>query len=221
VLDIQVCLLDYTDLSVYSARVAAGGKGNARQPQIGDARERILEAAYELFTRHGIRAVGIDRIIDEAEVAKATLYHHFPSKEALVIAFLALRDERWTRGWLVVEADRRAAAPDERALAVVDAFDEWFRRPDFEGCSFINTLLEISDRDSPVHQEARSRLDAVRSILQGWVEEAGAKDPEQTAHQLQIILMGSIVSAGRADVDAARRARPLVASLLASSRVAA
>ena len=89
-----------------------------------------------------------------------------------------------------------APTPQERFLFVFDALDGWFQRDDFEGCSFINTLLEIGDRDSPVHQEACSRLDAVRSILQRWVEEAGAKDPEQTAHQLQIILTGSIVSAG-------------------------
>src|ERR1700719_686761 len=125
-----------------------GGDGKAG----GDgARARILDAAYELFSRHGINAVGIDRIISEAPVAKATLYHHFASKEELVRAFLELREKRWTVDWLRAEAERRAASGQAHALAVFDALHEWFNRPDFEGCSFINTLLEIRDRADPIH----------------------------------------------------------------------
>jgi AcrR family transcriptional regulator len=179
------------------------------------ARERILDAAYELFSRHGIHAVGIDRVIAEADVAKATLYHHFASKEALVVAFLELREQRWTHGWLEAEVERRAANPCDRAVAVFDALDEWFRRSDYEGCSFINTLLEIGDRDSLVHKETLRHLTIIRRILESYAEQAGASDPQETSHQLQILVMGAIVSASRADVDAARRARPLVDALLA------
>jgi AcrR family transcriptional regulator len=183
-----------------------------------DARERILDASYELFSHHGIHAVGIDRVIAEAGVAKATLYHHFPSKEALVIAFLERRGQRWTHGWLEAEADRRAAAPPQRALAVFDALDAWFRRPDYEGCSFINTLLEIKDRDSPVHRETVRHLGVVREILARYAEQAGVSCPEETGGQLHILLMGSIVAASRGELDAARRARPLAAALLADAR---
>jgi AcrR family transcriptional regulator len=191
-------------------------KGDA--PSSSGARERILEAAYRLFSRHGIHAVGIDRIISEADVAKATLYHHFASKDALVLAFLELREERWTYGWLKGEVERRAADPAQRALAVFDTFDEWFHRPHFEGCSFINTLLEVSDRDNPIHKQTEHHLAVLRGILESYAEQAGASDPQETGYQLQTLAMGSIVSASRGDVDAARRARPLVASLLASSR---
>jgi AcrR family transcriptional regulator len=182
------------------------------------ARERILDAAYELFSRHGIHAVGIDRIIAEAEVAKATLYNHFPSKEALVVAFLQLREERWTHGWLENAVERLAATPQDRALAIFDAFDEWFRLSDFEGCAFINTLLEISDTESAVHIAAVRHLAVLRGIFEGYAEQAGVSDPQETAYQLQILAMGAIVSAGRGDLAAARRARPLAAALLANSR---
>src|SRR3954469_18658607 len=107
------------------------------------ARERILETAYELFSRHGIQAVGVDRIVAEAGVAKMSLYRNFGSKDELVLAFLRAREERWTRGWLQAEAQSRGETPAERLLAIFDVFGEWFARTDFEGCSFVNVLLEI------------------------------------------------------------------------------
>lgn len=156
-------------------------------------------------------------MIAEAGVAKATLYHHFPSKEALVIAFLELRERRWTREWLEAEAERRAARPQERALAVFDALDAWFKRPDYEGCSFINTLLEITDAHSAVHMETVRHIAVVRATLARYAEQAGAIRPEEAGHQLQMLVMGSIVSASSGDVDAAQRVRPLVVALLAAA----
>ena len=73
------------------------------------ARDRILETSYELFARHGIQAVGVDEIIRQAGVAKASFYHHFASKDDLVLEFLNLREQRWTRAWIEGEARRRAA----------------------------------------------------------------------------------------------------------------
>jgi AcrR family transcriptional regulator len=185
--------------------------------RIKEARERILETAYRLFSRHGIHAVGIDRIIAEADVAKATLYHHFGSKEALVIAFLELREERWSYGWLKGEAERRAAEPHERVLAFFDAFDDWFRDPAYEGCSFIGTLLEINDPASAVHRQAVRHLAAIREMVQGFLEDGGTVGAEDVSYQIQILMMGAIVSASRGDLDAAQRTRPLVASLLTES----
>jgi AcrR family transcriptional regulator len=74
-------------------------------------RERVLETAYRLFSRHGTRAVGVDRIIAESGVAKMTLYRNFASKDDLILAFLELREERWTRGWLQDTVEARAATP--------------------------------------------------------------------------------------------------------------
>ncbi len=181
------------------------------------ARARILDTAYDLFSHNGIGSVGIDRIIAEASIAKATLYRHFHSKEELVLAFLELREERWTHGWLEAEAERAARTPQERVLGVFDALDEWFHRADFEGCSFIKTLLEIDEPDSPVHRAAARHLGQIRSKLQLYAEEAGAREPEEMAYQLQVLMMGAIVSAGRGDREAASRARAFVERLLASS----
>src|SRR5262245_62153820 len=94
-----------------------------------DARERILDAAYDLFSRQGIRAVGIDAVIERSDVARMTLYRHFASKDALALAFLERREERWTQGWLQHEVEARATDPAERLLAIFDVFDEWFQRP--------------------------------------------------------------------------------------------
>src|SRR4030095_3672660 len=107
------------------------------------ARERILETAYELFSRRGVRSVGVDEVIERAGVAKATLYRHFQSKDELVLAFLERRERRWTLDWVEAEARIGGSTPEEQLLAIFDAFDGWFRRDDFEACSFINVMLEM------------------------------------------------------------------------------
>src|SRR5256885_8990754 len=104
------------------------------------ARERILDAAYELFSRRGIQAVGVNEVIQRAGVATATLYRHFPSKEKLVLAFLDLREQRWTKDLIEAGAMRRGSNPEERLLAIFDVLDEWFHRDDFEAGSFIKGL---------------------------------------------------------------------------------
>jgi AcrR family transcriptional regulator len=180
-----------------------------------DARERILEAAYELFSHHGVRAVGIDSIIERSGVARMTLYRHFASKDALVLAFLERREERWTNAWLQGEVERRAADPRERLLAIFDVFDEWFQRPDFEGCSFINVLLEISDPAHDLYRASADHLARIRAFIGRLATEAGVADPDDFARQWHILMKGSIVSAGEGDRWAARRAREVGALLLA------
>jgi AcrR family transcriptional regulator len=178
------------------------------------ARERILDTAYELFSRHGTRAVGVDRIIAECGIAKMTLYRNFPSKDALILAFLERRDELWTRAWLQSEAQRRGATPAERLLAIFDTFGGWFARPDFEGCSFINVMLEVVEPDSPVRQATVRHLESIRTFVAGLAEEAGIQDPDGFARQWHILMKGSIVSAAEGDLEAAARARQLGGLLL-------
>src|ERR1700736_6315281 len=124
----------------------------------GDARERLVSAAYELFSTQGVQATGVDAIIDLSGVARQTLYRHFSSKQDLVLAFLERREELWTKDWLQGEVERRTTDPGEGLLAVFDVFDGWFRTPGFEGCSFINVMLEITDPADPVHRAGRSYL---------------------------------------------------------------
>ena len=178
------------------------------------ARQRILETAYELFSRNGLRAVGIERIIDESAVAKKTLYRHFPSKVDLILAFLEMRGQRWTRDWLLAEIQQLAPTPRGQLLAVFDAFDEWFHRADYETCALINSLLEVRDKADPVHQQAARQLELVRKILQDLAQQAGLGDPEQVSRQIHILMMGSIVAAARGDLDAAQRAREVAELLL-------
>jgi AcrR family transcriptional regulator len=183
-------------------------------------RERILETAYELFARHGTRSVGVDRIVAEAGTAKMTLYRNFASKDELVLAFLERRGELWTRGWLQTEVERRAAEPAARLLAIFDVFGEWFAREDFEGCSFINVMLELDDRADPVRIETVRHLSAIRDFLIGLATAAGIEEPDGFARQWHILMKGSIVAAGEGDRLAAGRARELGALLLAHRGVA-
>ena len=183
-------------------------------PASADARERILSAAYELFSRNGIRAVGIDAIIERSGVARMTLYRHFASKDELVLAFLERREERWTKEWLEAGVEARASSPAACLLAVFDLFDEWFRRPDFEGCSFVNVLLEMPDRGSELNRASADHLAEIRSFLARLAREAGIDDPDDFARLWHILMKGSIVAAAEGDRDAAQRAKRLGRLLL-------
>ena len=183
------------------------------------ARERILEAAYDLFSRHGVRGVGIDTVVERSGVAKATLYRHFASKDDLVVEFLRLREERWTRDWLQREVEQRVEAPEERLLAIFDVFHDWFQRDDFEGCSFINVLVETGDdHASPVYKATVEHLEVIRGFLAGLAEEAGISEPEDFARRWHILMKGSIVAAQEGDRDAARRSRQIGEIILARKR---
>lgn len=182
-------------------------------------RERILEAAYDLFSANGIQSVGVDTVIAQAGVAKMTLYRNFASKDELALAFLELREERWTRGWLQREVMARASTPGGRLLAVFDVFGEWFARDDFEGCSFINTLLEFDDPKHPVRKASIRYLTNIRAFLRDQAAAAGVEDPDNVARQWHILMKGSIVAAGEGDGEAARRAQELGQLLLARHRV--
>src|SRR5712691_2024781 len=122
------------------------------------ARERIDQTAYELFSRHGIRAVGVYTLSARSGVAKMTLYRYYLSKDYVVLVFLRRREELWTRSWLQQEVERRARAPAERLLVVFDVFDKWFRRSDFEGCSFMKVVFEHGDRGDPVRKAAEAHI---------------------------------------------------------------
>jgi AcrR family transcriptional regulator len=182
-----------------------------------EPRERILESAYELFSRRGVRGVGVDEVIRRSGVAKATLYRHFPSKDNLVLAFLERRESRWSREWLETEARRRGSTPEERLLAIFDVFDEWFRRDDFEACSFINVLLEMGARH-PIGKASVVHLENIRSIVRRLGEEAGLRDLDSFARSWHILMKGSIVSAAEGDAEAAQHAKGLARLLVEQHR---
>jgi AcrR family transcriptional regulator len=184
-----------------------------------DAHRRILDSAYELFSRRGIRAVGVDELIERAGVAKATFYHHYPSKDDLVLAFLKQREQLWTKEWVETEARQRGDAPEEQLLAIFDLFDEWFQREDFEGCSFVNVLLEFGGSNGhPFGQASAAHLKNVRSIVRTLAEEAGLRDPASFALSWHILMKGSIVQAGEGDREAAKRAKSIARLLIGQHR---
>ena len=166
--------------------------------------------------------MGVDRIIAESGTAKMTLYRNFASKDELILAFLQRREERWTRAWLQAEAAARADTPAGRLLAIFDVFGEWFEREDFEGCSFINVMLEVADPEHPVRQASVRYLTAIRAYVADLAEQAGvaAEEADAFARQWHILMKGSIVAAAEGDHAAGERARELGGLLLASRGVA-
>jgi AcrR family transcriptional regulator len=185
----------------------------------GDARRRILDTAYGLFSQRGIRDVGVDEIIDCSGVAKATLYRHFPSKNDLVLEFLREREQAWTLDWVEAEARRRGETPEEQLLAIFDLFGEWFREDDFEGCSFVNVLLEFGGRDNePLGRAAAGHLANIRTVVRTLAAEAGLRDPDEFALSWHILMKGSIVQAAEGDRDAARRAQAIARLLIEQYR---
>jgi AcrR family transcriptional regulator len=177
-------------------------------------RERVMRAAYDLFSRQGTRTVGVDAVINEAGVAKMTLYRNFASKDDLILAFLERRETLWTVGWVRAESQRRGNTPVQRLLAIFEIFGEWFARPDFEGCSFITTLLEVTNRDSAVRQASVLHLANIRGYLCELAAEAGVADPDAFARQWHILMKGSIITGAEGDTQAADRARELGILLL-------
>lgn len=185
-------------------------------------REVLIETALALFARHGFQAVGIDRLLSEAGVAKMTLYKHFPSKDELILEVLRRRDERW-REWLQDRIRAKTRDPRGQLLAVFDALGEWFGDPDFNGCLFINATAEFGGNQEAVRSLAAAHKQQLKDDLAQLAEAAGADDPEALARALVLLVEGSIVVAhveGRYDAadDAKRAAEVLLASALPRSR---
>ncbi|HZE50533.1 MAG TPA: TetR/AcrR family transcriptional regulator [Jatrophihabitantaceae bacterium] len=187
-------------------------------PPRRSAREQILDTAYELFTRRGIRAVGVDEVIARSGVAKATLYKHFRSKNDLALAFLERREQRWTLDFLEAGSAKRADDPEGQLLATFDLLDEWYHRSEsFKECSFMSVLLEMGT-DHPVGQACVRHLANTRAIVARRAAAAGLTDPEDFAKSFHILMEGSIIAAIEGDHRAARRAQDLAQVLIQQHR---
>jgi AcrR family transcriptional regulator len=181
----------------------------------GDVRRRILDAASELFYRDGIRATGITAIIANAGVAKASFYHHFPSKDDLIIASLQQR----TRLRLdhLATAEQRARSHEERLLVLFDFLDDWFAEEGFRGFSALNAVVELPENEN-VMRAFQEVILGVREHLAGIAAEAGFAAPIELVEMLQILALGAIaMAAGQGLQDVAQTARAAAVSLLASA----
>jgi AcrR family transcriptional regulator len=179
----------------------------------GSARDRILDTAFRLFYAHGPRGVGVDTVIAESGVAKATLYKHFPRKDDLVRAYLDRVDQAWF-GALRAAARDAGDEPRAQLVGMFDALAGACRRDGYHGCAFINTAAE-SPAGGPVHARTVEHKTVVRAWVTELARQAGAAQPELLARQLTLLLDGGLAS-GVLDgdpliADAARRsARTLV-----------
>ena len=176
-------------------------------------RERLLDTAYELFSRRGIRGVGVEEVIEHAGVAKATLYRHFPSKDALVLAFLERREQHWTHDLLEVQTGGPHASPRERLLAIFDVLDERIHGEDFDAYLFFNALLEMG-AEHPAGVASVRHVENIRSIVRQLADDAELRDTDAFARSWHILMKGSIVAAAEGDLDAAQRAKAMARSLI-------
>ena len=156
------------------------------------ARERLLAAADELFYEHGINVVGIDRLIEKAGVAKASLYESFDGKDDLIRSYVQARDER--RRARILERIKPLKHPKEKALAVFDILSELAAQPGFRGCAFNRAGAESAPQ-SKVRSACEDAREWMRQFFFGIAQEARAKDPENLARQLALLYDGASVSA--------------------------
>ena len=180
------------------------------------ARDKLLAAANELFYEEGVHSVGIDRVIERAGVAKASLYNTFGSKEELIRAYLAARHE--TRSRRVLNAIDRFETPRDRLLAVFDAQTEQFAQPGFRGCAFVNASAESSPGGS-VEAVCDLTRTWLRELFVGLAGDAGASDPEALAGQLVMLYDGASVSAQMDHNYAAARTARLIAESLVDAAI--
>jgi AcrR family transcriptional regulator len=196
-----------TETHVTKTGVTPAGSGRP-----GSARERLLAAADELFYAEGIHTVGIDRIIERAGVAKASLYSLFGNKEGLIRAYLRGRLQR--RQDRTLRRLEGVESPRERLLAVYDVLASFIAEPDFHGCAFMNACAESKPGSAAIEAAEESR-GWTRALFTRLARDAGAPDPEGLARQLVQLYDGALVTA-RMDGDstAAATAKTSAAALI-------
>jgi AcrR family transcriptional regulator len=180
-----------------------------------EARQRILDAASELFYQNGIRATGINTIIAHSGVAKATFFHHFPAKDELIIAWLRRPASRWFDR-IRTELDAKEELPASRLLTFFDLLGEWFAQDDFRGCAFQNAAAETPEAAHPVRQATDDYTLEIQRYLRKAAKDAELSHPGRIAEQLHLLAQGAIATAvATRSPDAAKVGRAAAKRLLA------
>jgi len=189
-----------------------------RKRETSEARQRILETADRLFYQDGIRAVGIDRIIVEAGVAKMSLYKHFPSKDNLILAVLKHREEGVLE-FFHSAMERHGKQAKSPLRAFFAALKEWFETPGFRGCAFQNAAVELADPAHAGTEFVRGHKQRFGEFLRGLVEEAVGKSAAKVAPAVALLVEGAIVTAViQGKPDAADVARDAALKLVAEEK---
>lgn len=168
------------------------------QADKSEAREKILSTASDLFYRQGYQATGINQIIDQSGVAKATFYSHFPSKEDLCLAYMQRVREQETQSLHAELAKRKGAL--KRYMALFELMEPWLRQTDFKGCAFLNMVPEIIDPHHPIRKVGKDFYSDCQRIMESLVDELIDTDrgkyehlkPDRVARDYMIIFAGSI-----------------------------
>jgi AcrR family transcriptional regulator len=184
---------------------------------LSPARDRILETAFRLFYARGIRAVGVDLIIAESGVAKATFYKHFPAKDELVLAYLDKVDGIWT-AQLHAAAEAAGPEPADQLVGLFDALGTACRREGYRGCAFINAAAEAAP-GTPVHARTVAHKQSVLAWLRDLAEATGAEDPDSLARTLALLLDGGLSDGALAADPDTPGAAKLAAARLVSAAV--
>jgi AcrR family transcriptional regulator len=184
-------------------------------PKKASARQRLMDAADELFYGEGIHSVGIDRVIEKAGVAKGSLYYIFGSKDELVRTYLRNRHELWSTR--IDEQLAAAPTPRDAVLSVFDALGELFAQPDFNGCAFTNAAAEALPGSAELDMSGEFRR-WVHELFAGLCREADLRDPDALADRLVVLYDGANTSAALDhDPSAARRARDIAEMLVGAA----
>jgi AcrR family transcriptional regulator len=177
------------------------------------ARDRILDTATRLFYARGLRAVGVDTIIAESGVAKATFYKHFPAKDDLIAAYLDRVDEAWT-GQLHAAAESVGPAPADQLVGLFDALESACRRDGYRGCGFINAAAETTP-GTAAHDRTVAHKQKVLAWMRDLAQDAGASHPDRLARALSLVVDGALASGALdADPEAVEVARDTARSLV-------
>ena len=157
------------------------------------ARERILATASKLFYREGVRAIGVDTVVEQSGVSKTSLYRLFDSKDALIAAFAAERDRLFWAWWDRIEEQH---ATDPRALleALLSGIAQRIGHSTYRGCPFLNLATEFPDDSHPGRVVARSNKEELRARLAAILGKVGVGDPDRTASQIALIINGAYVT---------------------------
>ncbi|MBL8708526.1 MAG: TetR family transcriptional regulator [Rhodospirillaceae bacterium] len=181
-----------------------------------EIRDHLLDTAIALFNKHGFHAAGVDLIIAEARVAKTTLYRHFPTKEALILAALQRRDEI-VRAEMRSFVETRARDPRERLLLTFDYLEVWFAKDTFKGCPFISAAGEHGAKDDPVFQAAVHHKREVLEYLRELAVAAGIGRPEEIARKINLLHEGAVAVAQiTRETSSAQLAKEMARALLAA-----
>lgn len=198
--DVLVCTYDLTRhsaraiadvLGAHSAAVVGGAMRTSVRPERASPRDRLLTAASRLFHEMGIQAAGVDAIIAEAGVAKATFYRHFPAKDDLVVAWLRDPRTRWFDR-VRAQAEARGTDPAEVLPRLFDEVAGWLEAEGYRGCAFLNTGVEITDPGHPARAVITEYLHEIEAYLGRVLAAAGYRDPRRLAGQVQTLIVGMI-----------------------------